>query len=174
MRPRTSDRRGERGLTLIEVLVSFFILFVVTLAVLQLLSMAYMVNLGSMARTELMYKAQEVVETIRLQKFRFSSLMETPSALELGCCPIAVNSQMTITPGDTTCAPFWGPARANVIDDRARYTLNYTILISPADPSLSTVTVRAIPLTDETDPGGHNRYLGPVANKAVVYVAQLH
>jgi Tfp pilus assembly protein PilV len=42
--------------------VAFFILFVVTLAVLQLLSMAYLVNLGSMVRTELTYKAEQVVE----------------------------------------------------------------------------------------------------------------
>jgi len=165
MDPPANGRNGERGLTLIEVLVSFFILFVVTLAVLQLLSMAYMVNLGSIARTELMYKAQQVVETIRLQKFRFSGLMQTPTALELTCCPVAINSSATIAPGDTTCAPFWGPSRANVIDDSSRFVLNYTIDVNSA------VTVQAKPY--ESSPGNF-LYLGPVANKVVVYVAQLH
>ncbi|MBZ5587648.1 MAG: prepilin-type N-terminal cleavage/methylation domain-containing protein [Acidobacteriia bacterium] len=168
MRLRTMGRRGERGLTLIEVLVSFFILFVVTLAVLQLLSMAYLVNLGALTRTELTYKAQQVVEMIRLQRYRFGGLLETPSALELNCCPVGINSSMTIANGDSAyvsnnCDQFWGPARANLIDASARYSLNYTIDVS------SSVTVRAIPLTT-----GANQYLGPAAGKVVVYVAQLH
>ena len=69
----TADRKKERGLTLIEVLVAFFILFVVTLAVLQLLSMAYLVNLGSLIRTDLTYRAERVVETVRLQRFRVNN-----------------------------------------------------------------------------------------------------
>jgi type II secretory pathway component PulJ len=164
LRRPAHGRRGERGLTLIEVLVSFFILFVVTLAVLQLLSMAYVVNLGSMTRTELMYKAQQVVETIRLQRFRFSQLMETPTALELACCPVGVNSSVTISPGDSSCAGFWGPQRANLIDDNSRFMLSYIIDVN------SSVTVQAVPVETGSGP----KYLGPAATKVVVYVAQLH
>ena len=166
MEPPAKGRRGERGLTLIEVLVSFFILFVVTLAVLQLLSMGYLVNLGSMTRTELMYKAEQVVETIRLQKFRFSLASQTPKTNELTCWPVANNSTRTISPVDpdfATCAPFWGPQGANVIDAGARFSLDYGIDVT------GTVTVRAVPLTS-----GANQYLGPAASKVVVYVAQLY
>jgi hypothetical protein len=150
--------RGERGVTLIEVLVAFFILFVVTLAVLQMLSMAYLVNLGSLTRTDLTYRAQRVVESIRLQRYRVF-LLGTPAVD--ACCPVTAGSTMTIPPAGT-CDAFWGPAGANVMETNARYSLSYTIDVG------GNVTVNAVPLTT-----GANLYLGPTANKAVVYVAQI-
>lgn len=158
MTQKTTDRRNERGLTLIEVLVSFFILFVVTLAVLQLLSMAYLVNLGSMIRSDLSYRAERVVETVRLEKFR----VKTPPAIEDPCCPLGAGANKTISASDVGCMAFWGPQGANVVENGARYELSYNI-----DPNNS-VTVAALPLTS-----GPNVYLGPAATKAVVYVAQL-
>jgi Tfp pilus assembly protein PilV len=155
MKRRHTDRKHERGLTLVEVLVAFFILFVVTLAVLQLLAMAYLVNLGSMTRTELTYKAEQVVEIIRLQKYRVTAL----GAVDDACCPVGANSGYLIRPGD--CEPFWGPAGANLIGPDARFSLDYSIVNNE-------VTVRAVPLTT-----GANRYIGPAATKAVVYVARL-
>jgi len=160
MRRAPRKRGRERGLTLIEVLVAFFLLFVVTLAVLQLLSMAYLVNLGSMVRTELTYKAEQVVETIRLLNFRYFWLLQTPTATELACCPVGPGATATIAPG--ACLDFWGPNGANVINTDSRYTFDYTI-----DENLS-VTVHAVPMTT-----GANQYLGPSASKVVVYVAQL-
>ena len=165
---RRAGRRGERGLTLVEVLVSFFILFVVTLAVLQLLSMAYAVNLGAITRTELMYKAQQVVETLRLQRFRFSPAMGlSPTALETACCPYTANRSMTISTTDATyaannCDQFWGPQRINLLDSSARFSLSYYI-----DPN-GKVTVQGVPQT-----AGANLYRGPAATKVVTYVAQL-
>ncbi len=158
MNRRTKRRRGERGLTLIEVLVSFFILFVVTLAVLQLLSMAYLVNLGAMVRTDLTYRAEQVVEQIRLERYRVNFLFQAPND---ACIPVGQVATMTLAPGDTTCAPVWGPNGANIFDGTGRYTLSYTI-------ANTSVTVRAEPVTS-----GPNRYLGPAATKVVVYVAQL-
>jgi Tfp pilus assembly protein PilV len=155
MARQTTDRKGQRGLTLIEVLVAFFILFVVTLAVLQLLSMAYLVNLGSMVRTDLTYRAERVVETIRLQRY-FISVGGT----EDPCCPLS-GATKTISWSDSSCRTFWGPDGASVVDDNARYALSYVI-------AGNTVTVQAIPQTS-----GSNVYLGPAATKAVVYVAQL-
>ena len=154
--PPAGNERRQRGVTLIEVLVAFFILFVVTLAVLQMLSMAYMVNLGALIRTDLTYRAQRVVETIRLQRYR---IFLGQAADDL-CCPVGLNKTKTIAPGD--CKAFWGPDGANVMEDDARYTLTYSIGAN------GSVTVQAIPLTS-----GANVYLGPAANKAVVYVAQL-
>ena len=154
MRRKHTDRKKERGLTMVEVLVAFFLLFVVTLAVLQLLTMAYLVNLGSQIRTDLSYRAERVVETIRLQKFRVNN-----GASDNPCCPVAPDAGLTITP--TACQTFWGPEGANVIDPDARYQLAYNI-------DDNTVTVKAEPLTT-----GGNQYLGPGTFKVVVYVAQL-
>jgi len=154
MTRRHDDREKERGLTLIEVLVAFFILFVVTLAVLQLLSMAYLVNLGSLIRTDLSYRAERVVETIRLQRFRVHN-----GASDDPCCPVGSAANLTIQPD--TCQTFWGPSGANVIEPDARYQLTYNI-------TNNTVTVKAAPLTT-----GGNQYLGPATFKVVVYVAQL-
>ena len=155
MMRRASHRKRERGLTLIEVLVAFFILFVVTLAVLQLLSMAYLVNLGSMIRTDLTYRAERVVETIRLQRF-----MVDGGGTEDPCCPVGTAASKTISWSDAGCQTFWGPDGADVVEAGARYSLNYTIINN-------SVTVQAIPSS------GPNVYLGPAATKAVVYVAQL-
>jgi len=156
MKRRKTDRKNERGLTLVEVLVAFFILFVVTLAVLQLLTMAYLVNLGSTVRTELTYKAEQVVETARLQLYRKTAV----TGVEDPCCPVASGTSYSITPTD--CQPFWGPAGANVVSPDSRYALNYWI------DANSTMTVQAVPLTS-----GPNVYLGPAGTKVVVYVAQL-
>jgi Tfp pilus assembly protein FimT len=157
MTRRTTDRRRERGLTLVEVLVAFFILFVVTLAVLQLLSMAYLVNLGSLIRTDLTYRAERVVETIRLQRYRIN-FGAPPDNI---CVPVGVSANKTISASDAGCMPFWGPLGANVVENGARYTLSYNI-------TNNSVTVEALPQTS-----GTNVYLGPAATKAVVYVAQL-
>ena len=169
MSRKARGRGKERGLTLIEVLVAFFILFVVTLAVLQLLSMAYLVNLGSMVRTELTYKAEQVVETIRLLNFRYYWLQAMPTATELNCCPIGINQSMTISNVDPTyisnnCDQFWGASGANILHSDSRFALDYTI-----NPNLG-VTVHAVPLKDAN---GNYLYLGPVATKVVVYVVQL-
>jgi Tfp pilus assembly protein PilV len=156
MKRKHTDRRKERGLTMVEVLVAFFILFVVTLAVLQLLAMAYLVNLGSTIRTELTYKAEQVVETARLQRYRVDKLGMVADL----CCPVGAGASYSITP--TSCQPFWGPAGANVMSPDSRYALDYWI------DNNRTMTVQAVPLTS-----GPNVYLGPAGTKVVVYVAQL-
>lgn len=83
---RPVSRRRQRGMTLIEVLVSFFILFVVTLAVLELFSLSVAVNLGSAARTEMSFKAQLVAETVRLQ--RFYDAPQNFAGRNATCCPL--------------------------------------------------------------------------------------
>ena len=148
-------RARAHGFSLVEVLVAFFILFVVTLAVLQMLSLGYLVNLGSAIRTDLTYRAQRVVETIRLQRY----LISLGVAANV-CCPVQTGASKVITTSD--CTAFWGPDGANVIDANASYSLSYAI------DNDGSVTVQAIPLAS-----GSNVYLGPSVNKVVVYVAQL-
>lgn len=150
-------RNGESGFTLIEVLVSFFILFVVTLAVLQLLSMAYLVNLGSLARSDMSYRAERVLETIRIESY----LEKNASKGATSCCPVVPGSDYTIPDTGGCFDTFWGPAGANVVEPNARYVLSYTV-------AGNQVTVHVVPQAS-----GPNLYLGPVAAKEVIYVAQI-
>lgn len=164
---RTRSRRGQRGLSLIEVLVAFFILLVVTLAVLQMISMAVLVNQTSEMRTELTYKAQQVIEQIRLQR-----AIDRANGTTSACCPLVETpgSYVNVT-GDSGCiASYWGPAGANIIDLDARYEIRYSITTGAAD-SLQ-IVVEAIPGTAATF-----RYLGEVsgttAGRVVRYVAEI-
>jgi Tfp pilus assembly protein PilV len=163
MRRRAKDRHSERGLTLIEVLVAFFILFVVTLAVLQLFSMAYIVNLGAVVRTDLTYRAERTIETIRMQRFLQPN---NEGAADPTCCPLDPGSHSV--PPTSTCMSFWGSGGVNAVEANAPYILSYTISEPAGNPPSQSVTVVAQPQTT-----GSNRYLGPAASKAVIYVAQL-
>ena len=148
-------------MTLIEVLVSFFILFVVTLAVLELFSLSITINLGSAARTEMSYKAQLVAETVRMQNF-FDR--ETLTGRNATCCPLT-NGTVAI-PQSTTCEAFWGPGGVNAWRTDAPYALEYQV---STIGGFRQVTVTAYPLTT-----GSTRYPGAgISNKAVRYVAQL-
>ena len=102
------------------------------------------------------YRAERVVETIRLQRYRINT-----GATPDGCCPVGAAANKTISASDVGCMPFWGPLGANVVEAGARYQLSYNI-------TNNSVTVEAQPLTS-----GPNVYLGPATTKAVIYVAQL-
>ncbi len=138
---------------------AFFILFVVTLAVLQMLSMAYLVNLGSLIRTDLTYRAQRVVETIRLQRYRVQSPRRRTAD---PCCPVAAGSTQD-DPARRLLRRRSGARTGRTSWSRTPATRSAT-RSTPAAPS----RCKAVPLTT-----GANLYLGPAANKAVVYVAQL-
>lgn len=157
---RPAARRRQRGMTLVEVLISFFILFVVTLAVLELFSLSITVNLGSAARTEMSYKAQLVAETVRMQSF-FER--ETLAGRNSVCCPLIAG---TVVLPPSGCENFWGPDGVNAWRADAPYALEYQITNAGA---FRQVTVTAYPMTT-----GATRYPGAgIPNKAVRYVAQL-
>ncbi len=56
---------GEKGSSLIEVLVALLIMLFLMIGILQMFALSYMVNLGSAARTELTYKCEQVMESLR-------------------------------------------------------------------------------------------------------------
>lgn len=154
-------RRGQRGLALAEVLVAFFLLFVITLAVLEMLSMAFMVNQAAGMRTELAYKAQLVVEQLRIQS-------AIPGAN--ACCPLDAGG-VVVLPVDNAClASYWGPTAANIIEPEARYQIRYQVTDGPGGSRF--VVVEAAPTTV----GGY-RYLGEqqreATGKVVRYVAEI-
>ncbi|HNX51371.1 MAG TPA: prepilin-type N-terminal cleavage/methylation domain-containing protein [Thermoanaerobaculaceae bacterium] len=159
---RLGSRRGQRGLSLIEVLVAFFILFVVTLAILEMFSMAFLVNKNAEMRSELSFKAEQVMEQVRLQV-----ALQTPNA----CCPTTIGTTFEVTDQSGTCFnSYWGAAGANIVETNPRYELRYNITAGTSGRNV--LTVEALPT-----PGGGFRYVSLQGNtpagKVVRYVAQL-
>jgi prepilin-type N-terminal cleavage/methylation domain-containing protein len=162
--PETQLRRGDQGLTLIEVLVAMALFFVITVAVLQLYAASVAINLGSIARTDLVYRCERVVETIRwVDALKHQ---ETPPDLSgYGVNLLGQAGTRVSLPTDPT-NNYWGVGGANVIDQNARYLLSYTVT---DNVDFWTVTVTAEPKGT-----GGLRYLGSgIPSKVVRYVAQL-
>ena len=121
-RIRRRKLRGQRGLSLVEVMVSFFLLFVVTLAILEMLTMAYLTSMRSEMRTELTYKVQQVVEQVNMQR-----AMGTTSP----CCPVTIGNYEITNEADACFTTYWGPGGANIVEPGARYDLRYNVATSP-------------------------------------------
>ena len=163
MTPMQQRRHGERGLTLIEVLVAMTLFFVLTIAVLELYAASVAINLGSIARTDLVYKCERVVETIRWVEAL--KRQETPPDLSGYGVNLAGQAGSTVTlPTDPTNA-YWGKGGANVVEAGARYTLSYDVA---NNVDFWTVTVTARPKA------GGLTYIGAgISSKVVRYVAQI-
>ena len=173
--------RSERGSSLIEVLVALLIMLFLMIGVLQLFSMAYLVNLGASARTDMTYKCQQVIENIRYVQFlraQGTSLPGTgiPMPLSVTSTPITLPTSTS----DTTFA-FWGPNGADVLGryngtvyTPPPYVLSYTIQngngMVPPVTNMWVITVTAVPNLTSSAP----RSLGAgISRKRVDYVAQI-
>ena len=173
--PATQPRmRNQSGLTLIEVLVAFLILFVVTLAVLGMFSAATAVNQGSFARTDMASAAERVVEVIRVQQ-ALAQIIPRNTLNNATCCPLTAGAANPYTlPTGTNCDAFWGawgfapPTGSLLYDSNARYTLSYTIVQGGTAPSNEW---REITVTAQPKAGGYSG-MNP-AGKVVRYVAQI-
>lgn len=165
---RVTLRRGQRGLSLLEVLVAFFLLFVVTLAILEMLSMAYIVNQATEMRTDLTYKAQVVVEQVRLQ-----SVLDALNGTTNACCPLQPGVPFVITDQSDACFDsYWGASGANIVEANPRYELRYQVTTLAGAGGNNFVVVEAVPGVL----AGY-RYAGDLggspAGKVVRYVAEL-
>ncbi len=161
--PDTHSRHGERGLTLIEVLVAMALFFVIAVAVLQLYAASVAINLGAVARTDLVYRCERVVETIRwVEALKHQ---DTPPDLSGYGIDLVGQAGSTVSlPTDATNA-YWGTGGANVIDATAKYLLSYTVT---DNVDFWTVTVTAEPKSSGLT------YIGSgIRTKVVRYVAQL-
>ncbi len=163
-------RKAERGMTLVETLIAFLILFFVLVSVLEMFTMAYAVNMGSAARTDLTYRAQRVAEVIRTiyafevrQPTTFATL-QTNSGVNLAA---QMNTTVVLPPTGTES--FWGSGWANVIEQNAPYALTYQVAPGTGGARW-TVTVVA-----QTRTGGNGTQfqgiIGP--GKAVRYAASI-
>jgi Tfp pilus assembly protein PilV len=165
-------RGGERGSSLIEVMVALMIMLFLMIGVLQLFSMAYLVNLGSGARTEMTSKAEQVVENMRylqyLTKAAPKGLGQTaPSNIGI-TFPVTGATSGTLDPTTNT---YWGPAGANVFPTTSTNTTPYQVSYTIVDATTwwqVTVTVQS------STASGARKYLGEgITRKRVDYVAQL-
>jgi len=151
------------------------IMALVLVGILQMFSVSLIINKGAAARTQMLFKCQQVVENIRWYYYVTANSLAAPT--NTGIPPLAEGT--VNLPYVTTDAgwDFWGPNGANVMErDSGPYQISYT-LVNDATQTLNSgvlvwvITVSAVP----TNVAGAARYLGISTNgggKRVDYVAQ--
>lgn len=179
---RTEGLKNEQGSGLIEVMIALLIMLFLMIGVLQMFSMAFLVNSGSAARTDMVYKCQQVTEQIRMVKYLRSSgltVVNDPTTT----VPATFSAKTVTLPASPSDPDFkyWGPSGANVLGEMSgstyiapAYLLSYTI----ADGSVSgatgfwIITVSAVP--NLASVSNTKRYHGIGLNKKRIdYVAQI-
>lgn len=178
---RTEELKNEQGSGLIEVLIALLIMLFMMIGVLQMFSMAFLVNLGSAARTDMTYKCQAVIENIRMIKYlRENGLTVTNDPTTT--IPPTFHAGTHSLPASTSDPDFayWGPSGANVLGKmigstyiKPLYNLSYKIEdggTTYGAPGFWIITVTAVPnLT-----AGSKHYIGiGLKHKRIDYVAQI-
>ena len=130
----------------------------VLVRVLQLFTMALMVDRVSEAQTEMTQKARSVVEGLRL--IRSTGIDPTGTVL-----PFAVGSRTLPLQSSDAGYSLWGPTGLGAVEEGTRYRLSYQIVDGGTD---WLVTVFALPRQ-----AGDVRYLTPAAKKGVRYAARI-
>ena len=179
-RTRRTGFGARRGSSFVEVLVAMTIMALVLVGILQMFSVSLIVNKGAAARTQMLFKCQQVVENIRWYYYVTSHSYATP--LATGILPLGAMTVNLPYTGLEAEYAFWGPDGANVIE-RANgpYKISYRIVNDNgvggqqlnSGVNVWVITVSAVP-TDSAGPGT-TRYLGIGKNgggKRVDYVAQ--
>lgn len=164
----TRRRGGEKGTTLIEVLIAMFVLLLLILGVLQLFSVSMAMNLGAGARTEMTYKAMEVMEVLR-----WANSAEAPVAWA-GRAPLMPDGEYPLPTNSGEAGwDFWGPPTGtspnalNVLqEENGPFMVSYTVTDTGTD---YLVVVRARP-----NPNAGRSYQGMGATrKEIDYAATI-
>ena len=171
-----AERRAHRarGSSFVEVLLAMTIMALVLVGILQMFSVSLIVNKGSAARTQMLFKCQQVVENIRWYYFVTRNSLASPIGTGIPALG-AVTVNLPYLGSEPEWA-FWGPAGANVMETpNGPYQIRYVIqedLLRPVVPLHAwVITVSAVP----TDVAGATRYFGistTGSGKRVDYVAQ--
>jgi hypothetical protein len=180
-------KRRTRGSSFIEVLLAMTIMALVLVGILQMFSVSLVINKGSAARTQMLFKCQQVVENVRLFYYLTRQGSTTPPGItESG----HVSGTAMTTPGalpdvlgnvsksflpykaseSAASWAYWGPAGANVMEqENGPYKISYTVVRDNVQ-NLWVITVSATP----TDVATATRYFGVdlKSGKRVDYVAQ--
>jgi len=150
---------NQKGESLVEVLVALGILLIILVGVLQLFTMALLSFHGTSAQSEMVRRAEAVVEIVRLVR---SSGISGAS----GILPLAAGTRQLPVASTDSGYSFWGPTGFGVIEHEARYRVSYSIADGGAD---WVVSVFVEP--NSTSTGA--KYLGSVGGKAVRYAARV-
>jgi Tfp pilus assembly protein PilV len=163
---------ARRGSSFVEVLLAMTIMALVLVGILQMFSVSLIINKGSAARTQMLFKCQQVVENLRWYYYVTQRSLAAPTGTGI---PILANATVNLPYDGTELEwPFWGPAGANVMEAaNGPYQVSYTIEGDDVQ-NVWVITVSAVP----TNVAGATRYFGivgsgPNATKRVDYVAQL-
>lgn len=161
---------GERGSSLIEVLVALLIFLFLMLGVLQMFGLAFITANAAGARTEMTYKAQQLIENMRyLNSLYKSNPTAIPSDLSTWF-PLSDGATYDLSTMSATdlAASYWGPGKTDVVESvNPRYALTMSVQDGGGYWNL-TVTAKA------NTAAGVNPYIGGVGQRKVVeYVAQL-
>ncbi len=169
----------ERGSSLIEVLVALFIMMILMIGILQMFSVACVVNAGSAARTEMTYKCEQVVENLRYIYHVSTTNKDLPNhhnvtiLAQSGVNFVDGTYNLPYTGAEANYA-YWGPNGADVIEaPNGPYRLSYTVVSQLYMPPVGggggnnylTITVSAVPMGNATTRFQHKR---------VDYVATLY
>ena len=170
---RTS--RLSRGSSFVEVLLAMTIMAIVLVGILQMFSVSLIINKGSAARTQMLFKCQQVVENLRWYYYVSQRTLATLPT-NTGIPALAATTvDLPYTSADASWG-FWGPQGANVMEiENGPYKIRYVIEQDAAQsvaPGVTwVITVTAFP----TDVPGAKRYFGVStagSGKRVDYVAE--
>jgi hypothetical protein len=175
-RDRRTGAPSRRGSSFVEVLLAMTILALVLVGILQMFSLSLLTDFGSAGRTEMTFKAQQVVEILRWVSFLRMNKLTLPANTGIPATPTAglvVNLPWVAT--DPYWA-FWGPAGANAVEgEKLPYQLSYSYQagVTGATPAWI-ITVTATPKPVATGSVPTRLYLGSGSrNKRIDYVAQI-
>lgn len=167
-----ADRNGrarEEGSTLVEILIAFLVLLILMLGVLQMFSVSFLLNKGSGSRTEMTYKAQQLVENIRLLNTLYKKGTTLPSDVA-SWFPMSAGATHDLSglSGSDLVSSYWGPSQADIVETA---NASYALSVSVADGGASW----AVTVTAKPNPApGATKYIGGVGKrKGIEYVFQV-
>lgn len=191
--------RSRRGSSFIEILIALAIIAILMVGILQMFALALITNRGSAARTDLLYKAQQVVENLRLVYFLEVRLGNNTARVDSGVpAAISATTDPIYLPYDASGADlmipgaddpktaltwdYWGPRGCNLVEaEKLPYRLSYTV--EARDAKFWLVTVTATPVDNPNLVGTYpavtptdnpRRYLDLGSRlKIVTYAAQI-
>jgi hypothetical protein len=132
---KVNKPENQKGSSLIEVLISLFVLMILMVGILEMFSAAMVINQRSSLRTQEAYKCQQVAEIIRMSRF-----------LPVNAVNQYVAGNYTLPYSDTDDNwDFWGPAGANIIEETdGPFRMYYSLANVPATANNFTLTVVAV------------------------------
>ncbi|HEX5856337.1 MAG TPA: prepilin-type N-terminal cleavage/methylation domain-containing protein [Thermoanaerobaculia bacterium] len=177
---RTGARK-RRGSSFVEVLLAMTIMALVLVGILQMFSVSLIVNKGSAARTQMLFKCQQVVENLRWYYYVTSRALAAPIGTGIPALATAAGAPVRVDLPYVSTDPdwaFWGPNGANVMEEplgNGPYKISYTIEADAAQSSW-VVTVSAVPTNVPGGPGDVRYLMGASGNaigggKRVDYVS---